>query len=294
MKRTVLSLIATVIAITCSSQILWEVSGNGLEKPSYIMGTHHFAPVSILDSIPEFNKAITGCDVIYGEMEESDMNSPQAQQKMVMAAMAPADSMLNMIYTPEQFDSIDTVIKKYTAGQASLQQMSMLKPAMIGIQLTLLQTMKAFPDFNPQQQLDITVQQKGKELGKPLNGFETTDFQVGILFGKPISRQAKDLLKMVANDDKMYEYSHKLADAYMSQNLDLLLEIMSDPETGSDEDDMNRLVYSRNAAWRDTLVKLMPDKSVFVCVGAGHLPGDKGLLNLLRQEGYNVKPAGSK
>ena len=73
MKLHRFGLIASAIvafAFCANAQLLWKISGNGLEKPSYVFGTHHVAPASMLDSIPGFNQAIADCDVVYGEVEK--------------------------------------------------------------------------------------------------------------------------------------------------------------------------------------------------------------------------------
>ncbi len=54
------------------------------------------------------------------------------------------------------------------------------------------------------------------------------------------------------------------------------------------------LLYQRNRNWVAKLKDLMPAKSLLVAVGAGHLPGDKGVINLLRKAGYTVTPIENK
>lgn len=287
MKKIVFSLAAILVAIAGNAQLLWKVSGNGLEKDSYIMGTHHVAPVSILDSIAGFESALNGCDAIYGEVKKSDMQGQEAQQKIMAMAMAPADSTMNVLYSAEEFATVDAVVKKYTQGMAGLEQMAQLKPAIVMSQLSVMQSMIAFPGFDPSQQLDMYVQSRGAELGKPLCGFETVDFQLNMLFGSPLTKQAKDLLEMAQKDDKSLELAHKLADAYRCQNLDELLALMV--EDAEDMNELDRMIFDRNANWVKSLKELMPEQSVVVCVGAGHLPGEKGLIELLRNEGYTVE-----
>lgn len=290
MKKILLTLAAVATAVSMNAQLLWKVSGNGLEKPSYIMGTHHVAPLSVLDSIKGFDEALSSADAVYGEVVMSQMNAPETQQKMMAMAMAPADSTLTVALTPEDFKLVDGVVQKYTQGQASLAQMAMMKPALVSIQIAMLQSMKAFPGFNPAEQLDQTVQERGEKAGKRLGGFETVDFQLDKLLGDPISMQAEDLVDMVRKDARMEEFAHDLAAKYMAQDLDGLFKLMLDPEMGSTPEEMERLITGRNVTWVDSLQSIMPQESVFVCVGAGHLPGDKGLISLLRGKGYTVEP----
>ena len=290
MKKFILSIAVLFVAISSNAQILYKVSGNGAKGDSYIMGTHHLAPISILDSIEGFNSAITNVDAVYGEIEQSEMSSPATQQKTLSIAMAPNDSTISKIFIKEQYDSIDNVIKKYSGGQASLNMLEPMKPAIVTQQLALLMNMQAIPGFNPMQQLDTQVQAIGLQAGKEVNGFETIDFQLNLLFGKSISEQAQDLLETIRKESELASYSVELYQAYMNQEIEKLYELMCNPEMGMDSEEEKEMVIDRNENWVKQLQSILPTKSVMVCVGAGHLPGEKGLLNLLRQAGYTITP----
>lgn len=290
MKKAIFSLVAILVAFASNAQLLWKVSGNGLEKPSYLMGTHHVAPISMLDSIAGFEDAINNCDAIYGEVKQSEMQGQEAQQKMMAMAMAPADSTLNVLFTPEEYAKVDSVIRKYTNGMATLQQMNPLKPAIVSTQLAMLQSMQVFPGFDPTKQIDMYVQTRGAELGKPFNGLETVDFQLEMLFGSPLTEQAETLLESAEKDALYYEFAHKLAQAYRNQDLDALWTLMTDEELGFDEKELDKMIFSRNVNWVGQLKTLMPGQALMICVGAGHLPGDKGVIALLRAEGFTIEP----
>lgn len=291
MKKILLSLIIfTVGALTANAQLLWEISGNGLSKPSYLFGTHHIAPVSVLDSVPGFNNALTSADKVYGEMVMSVAQSPQSQQIMMGYAAAPQDSLLTSVLSPAQLDSLDTMLKRYMGPMVSANQFAPLKPAMLNTLLALLQSQAAFPNFNPAQQLDGEIQKRAAAAGKEIGAFETIDDQCKAMFGTSIISQANELMEMVRNDDKSAATAIRLAKAYLSGDLDAMLAIMEDPELGGDGEWSERMLNKRNANWLRIMAGLLPTASVLIAVGAGHLPGDKGLINLLRNEGYTVKP----
>ena len=85
--------------------------------------------------------------------------------------------------------------------------------------------------------------------------------------------------------------SSALVEAYMAQDLSKLESIITDPDLGGgDDDSMDDLLYNRNRAWTAKLAGMMPERACLVCVGAGHLPGPQGLLQLLRDRGYTVDP----
>ena len=290
MKEFILSFVVLFAALSSNAQILYKVSGNNIKGDSYVMGTHHLAPLSILDSIGGFESAIKSVDAVYGEIEQSEMGSQATQQKMRAIAMAPADSTFSKVFTKEQFDSIDNVLKKYSGGQAALNMLEPMKPALVSQQIALLMNMQAIPGFNPMQQLDTQVQLLGVQNGKEVNGFETVDFQLNMLFGTSIAEQAEDLLEAIRKEGKMAQFSVELYHAYMDQDIEKLHELMLDPDMGMEPEDEKEMLTDRNENWAKQLSTILPNKSVFICVGAGHLPGEKGLLNLLRQAGYTITP----
>ena len=290
MKKFILSIAVLFVAISSNAQILYKVSGNGAKGDSYVMGTHHLAPISILDSLESFNSAINSVDAVYGEIDQSEMNSPQTQQKMMMAAMAPTDSTLSKVFTKEQFDSIDNVLKKYSGGQAALNMLEPMIPTLVSQQLAILINMQVIPNFNPMQQLDTHVKAIGAQAGKEVNGLETVEFQINVLFGDPISKQAEDLLESIRKEDMMKSFSFDLYNAYITQDIEKLRQLMIDPDLGLEPEDEAKMLTNRNINWVNQLKTILPQKSVFVCVGAGHLPGENGVLNLLRQAGYTITP----
>ena len=292
MMRTIFSrlhallLLATISATTAYSQILWKVSGNGVHD-SYILGTHHIAPVAILDSIAGFDEAFAQCQVLYGEIDmASSMQEIAAKSQQYM--LAPADSALSKVLSAEEMKIVDAATQKYMHLPASM--FDRLKPAALSTQLAVIQAASIFNGFDPAKQIDAALQQKARDMGMPVMGLETADFQLQMLFGTPVSCQAADLMKMLNDEAGYLEYTRILADVYSRQKIDAMLELMRDPGLGMSEHELDRLIYDRNAAWVEHLKEVLPAEAAFVVVGAGHLPGEKGLLSLLRRAGYSVTP----
>lgn len=291
MKKTIFSLLLLIVtAVSVNAQLLWKISGNGLEKPSYLFGTHHIAPVSVIDSVPGMNDAIANVDKIYGEMIMSEATTPQSQQVMMSYAMAPQDSLLTSVLAPAQLDSLNTMLKRYMGPMGSANQFAQLKPAMLSTLLALMQSQAIFPNFNPQQQLDGEIQKRGAAIGKEIGGFETIQDQCNALFGSSIIEQAESLMDMVRHDDQSAGMAKKLAQAYLSGDLNAMLALMEDPANGASEEWTERMINRRNANWMRVMAGLLPTASVLIAVGAGHLPGEEGLISLLRKNGYSVDP----
>jgi hypothetical protein len=291
-KRLLLTLAVSLLAISASSQLLWKVTGNNLARPSYIMGTYHMAPASMMDKIGGMEQALQGCDVVVGEIEKESLLSQEAQLAMAQAMIAPPDSTLDKLFSPEDYAIVEGVFNKYfgTMG-VKLSQMNMLKPAAISTQMQAMQAMKNFPTFNQNEFIDMAVQTRANELGRPSIGLETVEEQIDLLFNGPLTEQAEGLLDACKKDDLFMVQSSALVEAYMSQDLSKIEKVITDPELGGDDAEaMDALIYDRNRAWAAKLAQMMPERACLVCVGAGHLPGTQGLLQLLRDRGYTVEP----
>ena len=292
MKKIFLLFALMMLVFASQAQLLWKVSGNGLSRPSYIMGTYHFAPASMMEKIPGMQQALEGCDVVVGEIEKESMMSAEAQAKMAQAMIAPLDSTLDKLFSPEDLAIVEQVFDKYFGAMGvKLSQMNMLKPNAISVQMQAMQAVKYFPNFNQNELIDLAVQTAANEMGRPSIGLETIEEQIELLFNGPLTEQAEGLLEACKKDDLFTVQSSALVEAYMAQDLNRIEAVFTDPELGGENaEEMEALIYDRNRSWAEKLHKMMPERAALVCVGAGHLPGDQGLLQLLRNRGYTVEP----
>lgn len=294
MKKTALIIATLIMGISsANAQLLWRVSGNNAKGDSYLFGTHHLAPASVMDSIKGFTPALASVEEMYGEVEmPENPQSPEMVRLTMKYASAPADSTLTKVLTAAQLDSLNTLLASYTGGMLNAKQLDAFKPSMVSTQLAMLQSAKNFPDFNPMQQLDTQIQQRAAAANLPVKGLETMEEQFDILMNAPIMDQVDDLMEAVRNDSTSGEKAKKLADAYMTENLDAISEVLFKDEDMDPDDPMfKRLFDNRNASWVKKLTTdILPSSKVFVAVGVGHLVGDKGLIKVLQEAGYTVTP----
>ena len=291
MKRLSLILAVVLLAMAAQAQLLWKVSGNGLGRPSYIFGTHHMAPATMIDQIKGMDQAIAACDIVVGEVEKDSLTSPEVQACMAQDMIAPLDSTLDVLLTPEEYSIVEKVFNKYFGAMGvKLSQMKSLKPSAISTQMQAMQAIKYFPSFDATNLIDVAVQNRANEAGRPSVGLESVQEQIDLLFNSPLTEQATGLVEACKQDEFFQVQSAALADAYLSQDLDKILTVMTDATMGGSEEAMDALIYNRNRAWVEKLVDMMPERAALVCVGAGHLPGEQGLLQLLRDRGYTVEP----
>ncbi len=294
MKKTALIIATLLVGLgSANAQLLWRVSGKDAKGESYLFGTHHLAPASVMDSISGFAPALASVEEMYGEVEmPENPQSPEMVQLTMKYASAPADSTLTKVMTAAQLDSLNSLLASYTGGMLNASQLDAFKPAMVSTQLAMLQSAKNFPNFNPMEQLDTQIQQRVKAANKPVKGLETMEEQFDVLMNAPIMDQVDDLMEAVRNDSESGEKAKKLADAYMTENLDVISDVLFKDEDFDPEDPMfKRLFDNRNAAWVQKLTtNILPNSKVFVAVGVGHLVGDNGLIKALQNAGYTVTP----
>jgi uncharacterized protein YbaP (TraB family) len=300
MKKTVLFFMLMITTCSVYAQtgayksgsLLWKISGKDLSKPSYLLGTFHLKSGEYFDSIPGARTALQSCEQVVGEVDMSNMLSMQMQMQQVM--MMPSDTTYNMLYSDEDYQLVSEKIASLTGG-AGLNQLGRMKPAAIQLTVIVLAYMKYFPNVNPMDILDSRIQSEATKEQKPVLGLETVDDQIHALFGiMNLQRQADVLLCSMKNLDENLNLIPDQINAYNQGDLNKLylqIEESGDfcPSTPEEIDALNK---NRNNAWMEKLPQIMKEKSSFIAVGALHLAGEEGLLNLLEKSGYKVEPVG--
>mgnify|MGYP000659408135 CR=1 FL=1 len=156
MKSFIGAVLFICVAFSANAQLLWKVSGNGLNQPSYIIGTHHLAPFSIMDSIAGLQKAMKETQQVYGELKMSEMQSPVTMQKMQQVMMIANDSTLSTLLSPEDFATANKFCKENL--MVDLNMAPKLKPAFLLNNVVVMAYVKHIEKFNPQEQLDTFFQ----------------------------------------------------------------------------------------------------------------------------------------
>ena len=290
-------ILAIVSTMTGKAQLLYKISGNGLEKPSYILGTNHFAPISFVDSIPGIRQAMNETEQTYGEVNDMEkMTSPEMMQKVMQAMMMPEGVTLTSLLTEEEQGRLNGMLQNLIGVDMTnpmlAAQFDKLLPSAITTQLTVLFYLKKNPTFDINSQFDTYFQKTAKEQGKNIGGLETMDFQLETLLrGSSLERQKQQLMCFVDNIEYNEMVLEELVKAYFSQDMDAIekvTEMKLNDDCDSTPEEEDRLIFNRNADWRQKMPEIMKQHPTLFAVGAAHLPGERGVLNLLRQAGYTV------
>ncbi len=264
--------------------LLWRISGKGLSKPSYLFGTMHMLCGDDIVLSDSLKSAIASSDNVYLEL---DMNNMFEMMGAMMHMSMKGDTSLSDLLTKQQYQKVKT----YFEENSSMLPFSMLEKFKPMLAASLIAQQESKGSCDNMVAMESLIMQESKESDKTIKGLETMDYQLGIFDKIPYKLQAKQLYEMIAKsgDTTGGNELTQLTEIYRKQELDKLGEMTMKEDMGI-KNFTELLLYKRNENWAKKLSELMPEKSLVVAVGAGHLPGKRGVINLLRQAGYKVEP----
>lgn len=265
--------------------LLWKISGNGLEKPSYLFGTIHMLCEDDALLSPNMKSAIRNTDEVYLELDLDNMlEMLGAMSKLKMTG----DTTLRDILSEKDYNKV----KEYFESKQSMIPFSMLETFKPILAASTLQEGDLPCDATAA--MEEVIMREAKEHQKTISGLETMSYQAGMLDSIPYRLQAQQLVSYIDSSGKSdaSEIKEMLA-AYKEQDLVKLEAIINKSDAGISKF-TEILLYNRNRNWVKKLKTLMPGKSLVVAVGAGHLPGDQGVISLLKKEGYTVEAVENK
>jgi uncharacterized protein YbaP (TraB family) len=269
-----------VLAIGQSDQsLLWKVTRPDSDRISYLFGSMHTND-SLANSFSEsWWNAFNQCNVLAAEVDLVDTTDAA----LVLQAVMMKDTVLSDLYTDENFKIVKRLIEKeFDPFYASM--LNGIKPFYI------LALIMEKPQNNEtfETVMDVRVQLLAREMGKDVIGLETASEQASSIDVLNLKEQAELLLNYAKSTYDATDYFERLKGFYLDQNLDSL--IKEDVTAFFPEKLVIELVEGRNRRFFQSLVEQIPHSNVFGMVGAMHLPGENGLVAMLRREGYLVEP----
>lgn len=262
-----------------NNTLLWEISGKGLKNPSYLFGTFHLMCRDDIHFSANLKKALSGSKELYLEM---DMDDPANTLGAIFFINMKEGKTLKDLYAPDEYKRLEIFFKDSLGmGLALLQRM---KPGFLEAML--------YPKMMPcknmsgvEQELMVLAKNEKKEI----SGLETIATQAAVFDSIPYVNQAKDLLKTIDSIEIYQQYFDTMLHVYKSQQLTELEKMFQQTEFGLN-DNKDILLDRRNKNWVSQLNTILPEKNIFIAVGAGHLVGEYGLIALLKKEGYTLRP----
>ena len=257
--------------------LLWRVSGKDLKTPSYLFGTIHMLCQDDYIWTDAMKKSLAECKQVCFEL---DMDDPSVLMGAAAGMMSTDEKKLEDYFTPEQWTRLSRFMKD-SAG-ADLNQMQMMKPMVLE---SILASKTVACDFPVSYEANIMeLAQKAK---KNIVGLEAVEEQVAVFNSLPDDTVVASLMQMTDSfRESKAEYAKMIA-AYKAQDLPGLYQQVKDSkELG---DNLGTFLDDRNKKWIPRMAKMMTQPTFFA-VGAGHLWGQEGVINLLRKAGFTVTP----
>ena len=263
--------------------ILWEVGGNGLESKSYLFGTYHLLNSDYLENWPVVGEKFAEAEALVVEAVIDSALLPKLSGLAIMK-----DASLTDFYTPEEYQLIAREFEEEMGY--SLKMMDTFYPSAVSAGLIVLYTLQLVPEAAKVggMPLDLYFAHEAESQERSVNQLESMEWQLRFLYqGEKPEKQARELLDLVKEEESMRELGKDLIQAYLDRDLDAMTDVVSRSEEYFDLGD--ELIKGRNLRWMKVLPDWMQKESQFVAVGALHLAGPYGLVQLLREAGYTVK-----
>jgi len=305
------------------AQLLWEISGNNSKQKSYLFGTVHVGDERIIDYASNVYPYMDNSLTVAGELDLNFMTSILA----IGYVMSPQDSTLSKLLTKEEYQEIKPYLSKKIGELAPF--LDMIRPVFIMAMLQEKEQ-EEYAKIEKKTEknqsattekftaLDMYLQNRARKNEQTVIGLETVKEQMSALNSTPINEQARELynyiiekskpkiqdsVKVEQNDTTLVKTENsnpmeKLISLYLSENIELLHDQIS---SEFEKETYQALIVRRNIQ----MVKRMEEQMqkeltkenrkskkniIFAAVGAGHLGGKEGMVNLLKQAGYTLTP----
>lgn len=256
--------------------LLWKISGSGLTQDSYLFGTMHAKEKAVFNFSENFNKAFNQAETFAMEIAlNSDMYTG-----IFNMMMADENYNIHDYLSDAEYTKLDSWLKKEYGFK--LKMFEKIKPIFLYVM-----TNKASVGMRNEPFLDEYLAKEAEAKGKEVLGLETIEEQVAALDNISLEEQFKMILQSIDHQKKEEKAFEKLLQTYKKQDLDKMLKLIR--ESSISEAAYKKLINDRNTTMVERMLPFMKEKSTFVAVGAGHLPGESGIINLLRKQGFTVE-----
>lgn len=268
------------VTATDNKSLLWKISGKGLKQPSYLFGTIHMICPSDYVWTPAMQKALDAAGKVAFEL---DMDDPSMQMEVAMGMMMKDGRKLKDFYTEEEYTRLADGFGEQ--GELTLNAMQQMKPFAVMSMLALKAVNCSMP--NSYEGNIMALVQKGNK-NVEIVGLESISDQIHVFDQMNTDSTAQQLLEMADKIDSLKIQYNEMVNAYKTQDLPALYQLII--ESPDYKNDLNTLLFDRNEKWIPIISRMAAAQTAFIAVGAGHLWGNKGVIQLLKDAGYTVEP----
>lgn len=266
------------------SSLLWKITGKKIKQPSYLFGTMHSSDERVL-KLAEFTKPyFQKTDAYAMELDPGEALNMNLLTKLMMGKNY---SLKNMI-PDKEYRFLDSIIR--VEVEFSLMLLDNVAPVftMTILEASAMGLKDSAVTGNNTEVLDLYFYKNAQQQNKKIVGIETVDEQLSALNTLSFQQQADLLVKEINSLQQNTNHGTALLNHYLNQNLDSL--VAGDINTQMPEVFYQALVTDRNKRMATRIAAIIQKQISFIAVGALHLPGVDGIINLLRQQGFILEP----
>ena len=277
---TALPIITTYGQQPLENSLLWKIEHDEMESPSYLFGTVHILCPDDLVMDDRINGAVMATGRLVLEL---DFDDPGIMQNIQAITMFSDGTNAEDYLTEEELETVSLFFTD--SMKMPFQVLSSVKPFFLTAMVSL-----NFLKCNPPASWETTLVELSKAEGMEVIGLETPQEQMAIIERVPLEQQGQLLVESIRKYDDSREMMTRMYALYAAENLEGLDELTREymgEEYSEIEEDM---LQGRNRAWVPGIIELIREQPSFIAVGAAHLPGEEGLIRLLRSAGYTVSP----
>lgn len=268
-------------SVATSHHTLWKVQGK--QATVYLLGSVHALQEKDYPLPPVMENAFTNSQIVAFETDIGELENPAMAMKMLTKSQLPEGQTLENVLSPEIYKSF---MKHADDSGTPGIMVERMKPAMAAMTLEIFALLKL--GLNPEYGVDKHFYPLAKSAGKEIVPLETVDYQLDLITG--FSKEEGELLmkSTLKEVDNIKKDLGDLVNAWREGDADKLQKLMNDAMADSPVI-YKRLLTDRNHNWIPKIEEMTRgDKNAIVIVGAGHLVGKEGVVELLKKDGLKV------
>ncbi|HEV2287119.1 MAG TPA: TraB/GumN family protein [Steroidobacteraceae bacterium] len=261
---------------------VWAI--RGAHDTVYLAGSIHLLPAADAELPPALLRAYADSSSLVMEIDLGALDPPELESTLLAHGSLPADTSLAAVLGPERYQRVSAAAAALGLPAAALDRQ---RPWMIGLELTELQY--AHLGFDPEQGVEQQLVRRAHADHRPTAGLEQLSDELAV-FEALAPRAQLRFLDMVVDDlADTPEDTHAVLEAWRRGDVRRLAALLA-REYREDPALYRALVSERNRAWLPAIERLLEgDANCLVVVGALHLVGGGGLLELLRKDGHPAR-----
>lgn len=262
---------------------LWHIEDE--DSDVYIFGTVHILRPEVEWQTDEVMSAFESADTVYFEAPVNDPAEAAGMQRVLMAnALNPAGTTLSSLVSAEAWSQIQAFAPRVGVTAAQLEP---LRPWLATIQLGVGFIM--ISGYDPQSGVEATLWPLASEAGKTLAYFETVEEQIGFFANLPTEIEVSLLEQTVADFEAAPDQLDNLVTAWVEGDQAMIDSVMNGQMRDDAPEVHDIIIVQRNQRWVGQIEEILDGSgTVFIAVGSGHLPGEEGVISLLRERGITV------